>query len=170
MTEDAYHLLGGVKLLPQHLKDINEQVSDLFQRIPSSSVMLADKSGQNISSNGEIGGKNLVTLDALLDGDFAASQEIARHTGESCNHRLVLGEVDRSHMLISEAGPHLILFIQTRDDVPLDWARMPIHDASRNLEGIIAAPGRHTDPIGMKIDFRNMRDQCSRALEELLQE
>jgi predicted regulator of Ras-like GTPase activity (Roadblock/LC7/MglB family) len=170
MTQYTHHLSGGVKILPTQMKDIDELVSILFQRIPASFVMLADKSGQNIFSNGDVGGTNLITLSALIAGDFAASQEIARLTGEYGDHQLVLREGDRSHTLISEAGPHLILFIRTSSEVPLGWARMLIRDASRKLEGILTAPSKHTKPIGMNVAFSNMRDQFSRALEDLLSE
>jgi predicted regulator of Ras-like GTPase activity (Roadblock/LC7/MglB family) len=170
MEAYTHHLSGGVKILPNQMKDINRLISELYRRIPASFVMLADKSGQNLFANGDIGGANLITLSALIAGDFAASQEIARLTGEYGNHQLVLREGDRSHTLISEAGPHLILFVQASSTVPLGWARMQIRDASRNLEGILAAPSQHTKPFGTKVDFVSMRDQFSRALEDLLSE
>jgi len=170
MTEYVHHLSGGFTILPKQMKDINHLVSDLFNRIPASFVMLADKSGQNIFSNGDIGGANLVTLSALIAGDFAASQEIARLTGEYGDHQLVLREGDRLHTLVSEAGPHLILFVQASSGVPLGWARMLIRDASRDLETILAASNKHTEPIGMNVDFGNFRDRFGQALEDLLPE
>jgi predicted regulator of Ras-like GTPase activity (Roadblock/LC7/MglB family) len=170
MTNYTHHISGGIKIHPDQMISINDLLTDLIRRVPASFTMIIDKAGQCIVSSGEIGGANLVTLSALIAGDLAASQEIARLTGEYGNYQLVLREGDRTNALISEAGPHLVLFVQARSEVPLGWARILIRDAARSLEELIATPTKETKPLGMEIGFENLRDRFSRALEDLWSE
>ena len=78
-----------------------------------------------------------MSLDALISSDLAASQEIARVTGEYQNHHMILHEGKTSHTFISGAGPHLVLFVKVLSEIPLGWSRKYVREAVSKIEEII---------------------------------
>lgn len=128
---------SGISVFPAHDKAIDRVLAELAQEIPAALVLLTDMSGQIISVQGERGNMDLVALGLLVAGDLVATQKIARITGERQDYQMVLRESQETHTLISGAGPHLALFVQTSSDVPLGWARTLIQEAGRRLAEII---------------------------------
>jgi predicted regulator of Ras-like GTPase activity (Roadblock/LC7/MglB family) len=128
-----------VILYPSHDKAFRRVLEELAQKCPTQFLLLAGISGQPIASEGETGGTNLVALGALLAGDLAASQEIARQTNQYESFQLILREGRESTILLSEAGPYMILFARVDREVPLGWARMLLLEACRQLAEIAAS-------------------------------
>jgi predicted regulator of Ras-like GTPase activity (Roadblock/LC7/MglB family) len=128
-----------VILYPGHDKAIRQVLEELAQKCPTQFLLLSGISGQPIAYEGEKGETNLVALGALLAGDLAASQEIARQTNQYQNHQLILREGRESTIFLSEAGPYMILFARVDHEVPLGWARMLILETCRQLADIASA-------------------------------
>jgi predicted regulator of Ras-like GTPase activity (Roadblock/LC7/MglB family) len=128
-----------VILYPGHDKAFRRVLEELAQKCPTQFVLLAGVSGQPIACEGEKGDTDLTALGALLAGDLAASQEIARLTNQYQSYQMILREGRRSTIFLSEAGPYLILFARVDHEVPLGWARMLILETCRQLADIAAA-------------------------------
>lgn len=105
----------------------------LKEETPAELVFVADRNGQVIASSGEFNKDKLGELGALLAGDLAANEEIARIIGSKQDNQLILRENEGEHSFISEAGEHLILFVLTSSQVPLGWARLLIQQVSKEL-------------------------------------
>ena len=132
-------LPSGITLHPSQDDAIERLLHDLLTRSPAKFILLAEASGQLLSVLGKRSANDLVALGSLVAGDLAASQEIARLTEQSQNYHLILREASETNTFIAEAGAHLVLFVQVSKEVPLGWARMLIHETSRQLADIIAA-------------------------------
>ncbi|MDM8528844.1 hypothetical protein QUF58_11645 [Anaerolineales bacterium HSG24] len=138
MTQNHhYQLRSGLTIYPSQQKEIDQTLAQLLQNVPARFVLLTDVTGQIISARGEQEKLNLVALASLVAGDLAASQEIARLTGEYEDYQLVLREGQEAHIFISEAGSYLAMLVQVTKDVPLGWARMVIKKVAQSLPNIL---------------------------------
>jgi predicted regulator of Ras-like GTPase activity (Roadblock/LC7/MglB family) len=139
MDTSHYNLRSGITLFPAHDNAMDLILADLVQHIPARFVLLTDVTGQVILAQGERGQSDLVALGSLVAGDLAASQEIARLTGEYQNYQMILREGETIHTFISEAGRYLILLVQVSSSVPLGWARILIREAVLRLADVVAS-------------------------------
>lgn len=162
-----HHLSGGTTIYPEHMRLIKCVLSDLALNVPVLLTLLTDTAGQNIACDGEIGETNLVTLGALIASDLAASQEIARVTGDYRNHHMILHEGKTSHTFISGAGPHLVLFVQVPSNIPLGLSRKYIREAVRKVEEIIGASRAKREGMKIGFDSNGLKDTVDHAIEDL---
>ncbi len=125
---------SGLTLSPGQMQGIQGTLERLMEAVPARLILLVDTSGQLVTSVGESHDMDLTGLGSLLAGDLAASQEIARMTGEFQEFQMVLREGERSHMIISEAGHHLVFLVLFSKEVPLGWARKLIQRAAAILK------------------------------------
>ncbi len=128
-----------VILYPGHDKAFRKVLVECAQKCPVQFLLLAGVSGQPIAFEGEQNNINLAALGALLAGDLAASQEIARLTNQYQSYQMILREGRESTFLLSEAGPYMILFARVDHEVPLGWARILILETCRRLADIASA-------------------------------
>lgn len=134
-----YNLRSGLTLYPSQQEAIEALLTHLLQQVPAHFILLSDVTGQPISARGEQNQTNLVALGSLMAGDLAASQEIARLTGQFEDHQMILREGQTTHTFITEAGNHLALLVQASTETPLGWVRMVIHKAALQLAEISTA-------------------------------
>jgi predicted regulator of Ras-like GTPase activity (Roadblock/LC7/MglB family) len=132
-------LPSRITIYPSQDQAIDRMLGGMLERCPAQFALIAEKSGQLVSVLGERGFADPVVLASLIAGDMAASQEIARVTGQYQHFQYVLREGLASNTIIAEAGEYLVLFVQVKKDVPLGWARLVIIEASHKLAEIIAA-------------------------------
>jgi predicted regulator of Ras-like GTPase activity (Roadblock/LC7/MglB family) len=128
-----------VILYPGHDQAIRRVLQELSQKCPAQFLLLAGVSGQPIAFEGEKGDTNLSALGALLAGDLAASQEIARLTDQYQSCQMIVREGRQSNIFLSEAGPYMILFSRVDREVPLGWARILILETCRQLADVASA-------------------------------
>ena len=131
---------SGLSLYPGQLEAIQGVLTRLKDAIPARLILLVDTSGQLVTSIGDSQGIDLTALGSLVAGDLAASQEIARLTGEFQEFQMVLREGEHSHMILSEAGNHLVFLALFSKEVPLGWARKLIQKAAAILKAQSIAP------------------------------
>jgi len=136
----GYRLRSGIAIFPAQELALQQIVADLLNQLPARFILLSDVAGQIICAKGEHEGINLVALSSLMAGDLAASQEIARLTGEYQDYQLILREGQTSHTVISEAGQNLIVLAQVTHDVPLGWVRIQMQQAVRHLAEQMETP------------------------------
>ena len=161
-------LRSGITIYPEQDQAIDKTLKGMLDSIPARFALLTDISGQIVSVQGERGGIDPVVLGSLIAGDLAASQEIARVTGEYQTTQMVLREGQKSHSFIAEAGPYLALLVQVSSDVPLGWARMMIKKVSSDLAEIAATTPEPSEQP--KLDFGaegNAADLFGDALEDM---
>jgi predicted regulator of Ras-like GTPase activity (Roadblock/LC7/MglB family) len=144
-------------------------------KIPARFLLLTDVTGQIITVRGEQEKINLVALGSLVAGDLAASQEIARLTGEFQDYQMVLREGQTMHSFIVEAGLYLALLVQVSNDVPLGWARMLIQQAAPQLAEVLDSPAeeaRHQpgQQALPEMEQEDLSDLFDDALDELWSE
>ncbi len=157
-------LPSRVTIYPSQDQAIDRVLSGMLERCPAQFALIAEKSGQLVSVLGERDFADPVILASLIAGDMAASQEIARVTGQYQRFQFVLREGLASNTIIAEAGEYLILFVQVKKDVPLGWARLVITEASHKLAEIIAA--QPDDIKDLNIDIK--QDAISEWVDDAL--
>lgn len=165
--QDSLPLRSGLHLYPSHEKALDELLVELSQRCPSPFLMLVETSGQLLTFKGERGQQDLVGLASLIAGDLAASQEIARMTGEYGTCQLILREGTRYNTFISEAGRSMALFAQVGRDVPLGWARLLILEASAQAAEIASATPEQVANLDLGLDDAKLSDLVGDALDAL---
>ena len=160
---------GGFSLSAGQGARIEERLDELLAAIPARLIILVDVSGQLVTTAGEVKKSDTDALGSLIAGDLAASQEIARMTGEVQNFQTILREGQRSHIVISEAGDYLILLVQFAKDVPLGWARKMIQIASQEIGEMVMRPVED-DPqpqLSDHLDHDGLTGLFSDALDDL---
>ncbi len=169
-VKEAYQLRCGVAIAPEQDKEFQRLLSELLPKIPARFILLVDVAGQVVAAKGDHEKVNLVMLGSLVAGDLAASQEIARLTGEYQDYQIILREGQTSHTFISEAGNHLVLLVQVNNDVPLGWARMLIQHTVKQLAEIMAAAEPVAETFRLELDDEDgddLSDLFSDALDDM---
>src|SRR5512133_1059607 len=92
MDKPLQSFRAGFSIHPDQMAVINDRLSRLLEDIPAKTIILVDTSGQLVSALGDNRGTDTTALGALIAGDLAASQEIARMTGESQAFQMILRE------------------------------------------------------------------------------
>ncbi|MGB8647201.1 MAG: hypothetical protein WCF84_18330 [Anaerolineae bacterium] len=163
---DALSLRGGLTIYPSQSHELNAVLSDLLQQLPARLSVLAEVSGQVIMVHraGSNTPLDTTALGALMASDLAASQEIARLTGEYQAYQLVMRQGNKSHIFISEAGRSLALLVQVSSEVPMGWARMLIIQAAHKLEEILAHPPENTFNLAQEMGLNDTGDSSSGGL------
>lgn len=141
--EESLNLLrlrSGFIIYPSQTRKIDTVLRETAQKIPARFILLADNSGQVISSAGNYGEtENIVALGSLAAGYLAASREIAHMLGEYDEHQMVLREGEKGHTFITEAGHNMVLLVNINAKTPLGWARMLILQTAQHLASIAEA-------------------------------
>lgn len=173
-NQGHYTLRSGTTIYPSQSQEIDQVLIELLQRLPAHFLLLTDITGQIVAVRGEQDNIDLVALGSLVAGDLAASQEIARLTGEFQDYQMILREGQSMHSFIVEAGLHLALMVQISNEVPLGWARMLIQNGARQLAEILSKKAdesehQETDSIA-ELSQDELPDLFSDALDELWSE
>ena len=169
MSEDGnkLDLRVGASIYPSQYHAIKNILSELMERCPAQFILLADSSGLYIMSFGEKGQMDMTTLSSLIAGDLAASREIAQITGEYKNQQLILREGQQTSTFISEAGEHLIIFVQISANVPIGWARILIRQTSLQIAKIISTQPELIEKLDLGLKDTNLSDAVGDALGSL---
>lgn len=165
-------LRGGLVLHSTQQEALEVILNDLFNQISASFILLADITGQPISSRGDQSQVNIVAVASLVAGDLAASQEIARLTGVYEECQMVLREGRNIHTYIIEVGHHMALMVQISKETPLGWARILIQRKAQNLADVIAnASGNQSEVLpDLQLGQNDLSDLFSDALDEMWNE
>lgn len=141
-SNDSIQLRGGLSISIQQMQTIQKCVNRLVDMVPAKYALVVDTSGQVVTSGGDKGIIDQAILGSLIAADLAASQEIAHLTGEFQEYQMILREGNKTNIIISEAGKHLILLALFSKETPIGWSRALIQKCSREI-------GAYTD---VKID------------------
>jgi predicted regulator of Ras-like GTPase activity (Roadblock/LC7/MglB family) len=168
---EGHYVTTGLLLMPEHTQAIDQVLAALRRNAPASLVVLTARDGQFISAAGEnVGAIDVVALGSLIAGDLAASHQIARLTGEYEDFQVILRQGRESHMLVTDAGPQMALFVLTSGDVPVGWLRLLGMSAARLLGKIVETGPSHLDMRALGLDDKTLADQFGQVLGDLWQE
>ena len=161
---------NGLSLSPSQDHLINRILSDLLEKCPAQFILLAEMSGQIISVQGETGKADLVALGALVAGDLAASQEIARLTGQYQHAQLILREGPETTSFTSEAGDRMVLYMNIHKEVPIGWARLIIQETSRKLAEVVSMPPEDVEKIDLQLSDEKLDNLIGDGLDSIWHE
>lgn len=167
MEESSMKFRSGLSIHPAQMEAIENNLTTLLDAVPARMILLVDTSGQLVSAVGEMRGIDTTGLGSLIAGDLAASQEIARLTGEFQEFQMILREGERSHLIISEAGHHLIFIAQFSRDVPLGWARKLIQRTAASIKEITSQPMETPEHLTSGVMGDDLPDLFSDALDDI---
>ncbi len=139
-SHPGHYRHSGLTLYPSQQQVIDKLLQNLVRQIPAQFIMLADVTGQVISTQGSHQGIDLTALGALVVSDLAASHEIARLTRQYQADQMVFREGQTINSFTCSAGSDLVLFIQVSTETPLGWARVLIQKAANELATIVVTP------------------------------
>ncbi len=155
-----------VSVTPAQQSAIEEIAAHLKTQTPARFILVADRNGHVLVFSGEgLPDTGMAELAALLAGDLAASQEIARLTGAFQQQQLILREGEKQNTFLCEAGSDLVLFMQTDAELPLGWARLLALEAGGKLAAMQLRPDQ--DEVAMKLDRDGLKKNLDQAIDGL---
>jgi predicted regulator of Ras-like GTPase activity (Roadblock/LC7/MglB family) len=160
----------GLSLSPSQDQLINQILSDLLEKCPAQLILLSELSGQIISVQGETGKTDLAALGALVAGDLAASQEIARLTGQYQHAQLIFREGPETTSFITEAGDRMVLYMRIHKEVPLGWARLIILESNRKLAEVASMPAVNEEKLDLQLNDENLENLIGDGLDSIWHE
>jgi hypothetical protein len=152
ILNDAPDMPRGLQLSPAQEQAINLVLDQLLEKCPAQFLLLAEISGQLIAVHGDRGRTDPGALSALIAGDLAANQEIARITEQDQHSQLTLREGPMANTFLAEVGRKMVLYMRVKSDVPIGWARLVLLESCRTLVDIITAPVEELDNIDLNLD------------------
>ncbi len=146
------------------LTTLNTDMAQLGRQSGVRFIILADFSGQDISSWDAVGSNDTATIAALAAGDLLATLELGRMLGgrRACN--LVVQEHDDQTVLIARVGQGFLLLLATSKDVPLGWSRLAIKRLAERIEAVVGAAAATPPPAAVGDDFE---DQFHKQLDQM---
>ncbi len=166
----GHYVSTALMLFQRHEQAIDQVLDDLRRKVPAKLAMIVSRDGQFVSASREgTRDLDLVALGSLIAGDLAASQRIAEITGIYEEHQVILREGKDGLILVSDAGPHLVLFILAPGHVPVGWLRLLGLEAGRALAQVAASALAQKMPPDVRLDEKTLADQFDQALGDLWQ-
>jgi len=157
----------GLHLSAAQDKVIHQILDNMLEKCPAQFILLAEISGPLISVHGEKGKTNLNTLGALVAGDLAASQEIARITGQYQHAQLILREGPETTAFTCEVGEKMVLYMRIKKEVPIGWARLIILEAGRTLLDVIAAGTDEVEKLDLDLSEEELNTLIGDNLDSM---
>jgi predicted regulator of Ras-like GTPase activity (Roadblock/LC7/MglB family) len=146
---------------------IAEALGKLKKQAPAKLVLLADRNGQTIFSSEDSQDTRLVELAALLAGDLAASEEMARLMDSHEEQLLILREGQNQHSYLARVGDNLVLFVQLAGEVPLGWSRLIVQEAVQEILEIFPAGSNQQVEPDSSMNGQNVQESVNEALDSL---
>lgn len=161
------NLRGGLSLSVIQITRIQESINRLLESIPARFMLLVDTSGQLVTTAGDKGVIDPSILGSLIAADLAASQEIARLTGEFQDYQMILREGDHTNIIISEAGKNLALLVLFSKEIPLGWARKLIQNTAKEIGTFAIQPLDSGREEQITTSEGNLPDLFTDALDQI---
>ncbi len=166
-TKREKEIFRQITIYPAYAVAMDRILGNLIERCPAKYALVTGISGQLIAVHGDREQIDPVVLASLIAGDIAASQEVARVTGQYQRFQFVLREGLAANTFITEVGEDIILFVQVIKDVPLGWARLVICEAGYQLVKIFTATPENVKEIKLDLNHEELADWVDGALDSL---
>ena len=124
---------GNSEPLARVIDQIDQILAHLLEKSKATCVLLADVSGQLISTAGQVSRFDPSTVVALTASDMSATAELAKQLGESKPFHILFHEGERHHLYLSSIGTSLILAVVFEATVPIGLVRLFTERAAKEL-------------------------------------
>lgn len=165
--DPSVRLRGGLHLSVQQMQEIQAEAAHLASMVPARYILIVDTSGQVVCNFGDDDQTDLAVLGSLIAADLAASQEIARLTGDYQEFQMILREGSRTHIAISEAGRNLAILIAFPASTSIGWARKLIQASTREISQIATAKTPASLPEMDEVATDELPDLYKDALDKI---
>lgn len=135
MSPSSYR--SGITIDTQQAELVEDLLSELHAALPASLLLLADITGDVISVQGNDDRSLITPLASLIASDLVASREIARLAMQENTSPIVFREGHKLNSFVLESGENLVLYAQLDREIPLNWARVLLQQASQKLAEIV---------------------------------
>lgn len=139
------------------LGNISRVLGRLMLDTRASHVLLLDKSGQLIATQGQVGQRDLIALGALLAGAFSSSRQVAQILGET-DFRHILQQGVQESIYTSLIGEQWLLVVvfdkQTHVGLVKVLARKAAEELERVLERVRGAGAQAREAV-VNVQFRS---------------
>jgi predicted regulator of Ras-like GTPase activity (Roadblock/LC7/MglB family) len=163
-------LQNGLTLYPAHDQAIDAILNELEKLCKTKLIILTDTSGQLISMHGNRQEADVISLGTLAAGDLAASQEIARLTGELDKSQMIIREGTSVFTFITAIEKEMVLFVQTWRETPPGWSRLLILSAARKIEQVIKTSFKKVADLDLEINKPELMEKISSTLDSMWSE
>ena len=151
--------LTNLVITSEAVAGIQTRLRELVREAGASCAVLLDQSGQVICTAGDIDGRELVSLGALLAGNFASAREIARLLREP-SFNLSFQQGEREQILTETVGRRCLLSVLFRVQGQLGLVKVLTDHAASDLAVVIEASSRQALANNKQLDsFRVAADQ-----------
>jgi predicted regulator of Ras-like GTPase activity (Roadblock/LC7/MglB family) len=169
MLEGSMEQLTNLVVSEGELGNIARVLGRLTQDTGASHVLLLDKSGQLISTQGQGGQRDVIALGALLAGAFSSSRQVAEILGEK-DFRSILQQGVHESMYTSLIGDQWLLVIvfdrQTHVGLVKVLARKATDEMERVLSRVRAGGAQAKEQV-VNVQFR---DSVANTIDLLFQD
>jgi predicted regulator of Ras-like GTPase activity (Roadblock/LC7/MglB family) len=159
--------LTNLVISPDAMTGIRIRLGQLVREASVDCALLLDHSGQIILASGDVDGRQLVSLGALLAGNFASAREIARLLKES-RFKVCFQQGEREHVLTSLVGDRCLLSLLFGVQGQLGLVKVLATRAADDLALMVEAGRRQALAGGL--DARSFRKAAERSIDEWLRE
>ena len=161
--------LSNLVVSESELGNIARVLGRLTLDTGASHVLLLDKSGQLISTQGQTGQRDIIALGALLAGAFSSSRQVAEILGER-DFRTILQQGVHESLYTSLIGEQWLLVIvfdkQTHVGLVKVLARRACEELARVLERVKAGGAQAKEQV-VNVQFR---DSVANTIDLLFQD
>ncbi|MCL5942154.1 MAG: roadblock/LC7 domain-containing protein [Actinobacteria bacterium] len=159
--------LTNLVISPEAMAGIEARLGKLVRDASATCALLLDHSGQIIGVSGDTDGRQLVSLGALLAGNFASAREIARLLKEP-RFTVCLHQGEREHVLTSLVGDRCLLSVLFAVRGQLGLVKFLSARASDDLAVMVEAGRRQAMASGL--DAKSFRQAAERSIDSWLRE
>ncbi len=159
--------LTNLVISPEAMVGIKARLGRLVRESSATCALLLDHSGQIISVSGDADGRQLVSLGALLAGNFASAREIARLLKEP-RFKVCFQQGEREHVLTSLVGDRCLLSVLFTVQGQLGLVKVLSGQACEELAVMIEAGRRQAQANGL--DTLSFRQAAERSIDNWLRE
>lgn len=146
---------------------IDDRLCYLIREATATCAILLDHSGQIIRVAGDFDGQDLVSLGALLAGNFASAREIARLLREP-QFRVCFQQGEHQHVMTSVVGGRCLLSVLFRASSQLGLVKVLSGRAADELAGIVVEGSRQAHADGL--DPRSFRAAAESGIDRWFRE
>ena len=136
-------------------EQIERILVDLQRNTQAECILLADVSGQLISTQGQMQEIDPVLVAALAASDMAAMAELARQVGEENPHGSFLHEGKNKNIYLFNVAGSFILIVVFRIDTPVGLMRLfvrrtaeQLHPLTAEFEDLVGQPKQISTDFG----------------------
>lgn len=159
--------LTNVVVSPEAMAGIQARLRQLVREAGATCALLVDHGGQVIGASGDVDGRELVSLGALLAGNFASAREIARLLKEP-HFTVSFQQGTREHVLTSLVGERCLLSVLFHVGGHLGLVKLLTSRAAGDLAVVLEAGIRQALANG--IDTASFRRAAERGIDNWLVE